>query len=92
MSMTKMGTVAIGDLSLEKDLNLSLCNVNSFSTVQCSHGVWNQNPLSASESVSGNVKLIPIPRKSELGIMIMFGTGPRQRPSPRQMSSVPIEH
>ena len=27
-----------------RDLSLSLCNVNMFCIVQCSHQVWNSNP------------------------------------------------
>ena len=33
----KNGTVAIRDPDLDKDLNPSLCNGNSFCTVQCNH-------------------------------------------------------
>ena len=39
----KMGTVVTGDLSPDMDLNPSLCDVNMFCLVQCSHQVWNLN-------------------------------------------------
>ena len=38
-----MGKLAIGDPSLDRDLNLSQCNVNIFCIVLCSHQVWNPN-------------------------------------------------
>ena len=34
---SKMGTIAIGDPSPDRDPNLSLCNGNSFCAIQCSH-------------------------------------------------------
>ena len=37
ISIPKMGTIAIGDPSPDRDPNLSLCNGNSFCTIQCSH-------------------------------------------------------
>ena len=36
---------------------------------------------------------IPVPRQSQLGLMIIFrsaSTGPRLRPKPKQMGSIPI--
>ena len=47
ISVPKMGTVAIEDLSPNRDPNLSLFNGNSFCTVQCSLWVWNLNPCPA---------------------------------------------
>ena len=53
ISISKMGTVTIRDPDLDQNLSQSLCNGNSFCTVQCSHRVWSLNPVS--KSVSGNI-------------------------------------
>ena len=37
ISVPKMVIVTIGDLDLDWNPSLSLCNVNTFCTVQCSH-------------------------------------------------------
>ena len=43
LSIPKMRTTAIGDVSPDRDQKLSLCNVNMFCVVQCSHQLWNPN-------------------------------------------------
>ena len=43
LSVPKMGTVTMGDLDPDWNPSLSPCNVNSFSTAQCSHRVWSPN-------------------------------------------------
>ena len=43
ISIPKMDTVVIGDPSLDRDQNLSLCNVNMFPIVQCRYWVANPN-------------------------------------------------
>ena len=45
ITVPKMGTLEIGDLSSGRGPNCSLCNRDSFHTLQCSHGIW--NPISS---------------------------------------------
>ena len=40
----KMATVVIRDSDSDWNLSPSLCNGNSFCTLQCNHRVWNLSP------------------------------------------------
>ena len=43
--LKKMATVTIEDLSPDRNLNPSQCNVTMFCTAQCTHWVWNPNTI-----------------------------------------------